>query len=80
MTSATFAASHRGHYGLRGIIASEWTKLRSVRSTVWTLLITVVAGIGISAIITSATASRWADRSPADQATFDPPSACSPSW
>jgi ABC-2 type transport system permease protein len=72
MTSATFAGSRRGHYGLRGIIASEWTKLRSVRSTVWTLLITGVAGIGISAIITSATASRWADRSPANQATFDP--------
>jgi hypothetical protein len=72
MTSTTFAASPRGHYRLRGIVASEWTKLRSVRSTVWTLLITVVAGIGISAVITSATASRWAERSLADQANFDP--------
>jgi ABC-2 type transport system permease protein len=72
MTSTPLAASGRGHYGIRGIVASEWTKLRSVRSTVWTLLITVVAGVGISAIITSATASRWADRSLADQAMFDP--------
>lgn len=38
------------------VIRSEWTKLRSVRSTYWTLLVTVVAFIGISALICAATA------------------------
>ncbi|MGH9071603.1 MAG: ABC transporter permease [Acidimicrobiales bacterium] len=31
------------------VLRSEWTKLRSVRSTYWTLVVTVVAFIGISA-------------------------------
>ncbi len=77
MTSTTtpLALGHTlpsGTYGLREIVASEWTKLRSVRSTAWTLLITVVAGVGIGALVTSATASRWADRSTVNRASFDP--------
>jgi hypothetical protein len=61
-----------GRYGLSGVIASEWTKLSSVRSTVWATLVTVVAGIGIGAIVTSAQASRWSSRSIVDRLTFDP--------
>lgn len=34
----------------RDMITAEWTKLRSVRSTYWTLLITAVAAIGVSAL------------------------------
>ncbi|GII77912.1 ABC transporter permease [Sphaerisporangium rufum] len=37
------------------LLRSEWTKLRSVRSTVWTLLITVVIMIGAAALAASAT-------------------------
>jgi len=33
------------------VLTSEWTKLRSVRSTYWTLLIVGVAPIGLSAIV-----------------------------
>jgi ABC-2 type transport system permease protein len=61
-----------GHYGFGGVLASEWTKLLSVRSTVWTLLVTALAGIGIGAIVTSAQAARWSGRSLAAQLTFDP--------
>jgi ABC-2 type transport system permease protein len=39
---------------------------------VWTLLVTVAAGIGIGAIVTSAQASRWSSRSLVDQLTFEP--------
>lgn len=60
------------HYGIAGVLSSEWTKLTSVRSTVWTLLLTAVAGIGIGAIVTSAQAARFATKSVAAQATFDP--------
>jgi ABC-type transport system involved in multi-copper enzyme maturation permease subunit len=38
---------------------AEWTKIRSVRSTVWTLLIFVVVCVGLTALITWLTASHW---------------------
>jgi ABC-2 type transport system permease protein len=61
-----------GHYRLWGVVASEWTKLRTVRSTLWTLGITVVLGIGLGALTTSATAARWDRMSLARRVTFDP--------
>ncbi|MHB1510178.1 MAG: hypothetical protein ACYCZ8_11590 [Acidimicrobiales bacterium] len=33
-----------GRYGIEGVLASEWTKLKSVRSTVWTQLALGVLG------------------------------------
>ncbi|MGP3917988.1 ABC transporter permease subunit [Nonomuraea sp. 10N515B] len=36
------------------ILRSEWTKIRSVRSTVWTLAVTVVLMAGLSALVTAA--------------------------
>ena len=40
-----------GHAGLRGVIASEFTKIRSVRSTYWTIVALVVVGVGFAALI-----------------------------
>jgi len=40
----------------RDVLASEWTKLRSVRSTYWTLLIAAVTAIGGSAVLAYAAA------------------------
>lgn len=62
----------KDHYRFSEILGSEWTKLTTVRSTVWTLLATAVVGIGLGAIVTSAQASRWTSRSLSGQATFDP--------
>lgn len=62
----------RGRYGFKGVLASEWTKVRSVRSTVWTLLVTAIVGVGLGAIVTSAQASRWSSRTIVEQLTFDP--------
>ncbi len=39
-----------GRAGLRGVVASEFTKLRSVRSTYWTLAALVIVSVGIAAI------------------------------
>jgi ABC-2 type transport system permease protein len=61
-----------GRYGLSGVLKSEWTKLRSVRSTMWTLGITVVLGIGIGALTTYLTRLHWSTMTPFDQQTFDP--------
>lgn len=41
-----------GRVGLRKAMAAEWTKLWTVRSTMWTLIATVVAVMGISALAT----------------------------
>jgi len=36
--------------GFKDVLLSEWTKIRSVRSTMWTLLAATVLGIGLSAL------------------------------
>jgi ABC-2 type transport system permease protein len=38
---------------------AEWTKIRSVRSTVWTLVIFVVVCVGLTALIAWLTESHW---------------------
>ena len=40
-----------GRAGLRGVIASEFTKIRSVRSTYWTIAALVIVGVGIAALV-----------------------------
>jgi hypothetical protein len=54
------------------VLLSEWTKFRSLRSTVWTLLSAVVLSIGIGALFSAVTASQYHTFSPADKASFDP--------
>src|SRR6476661_8229966 len=40
-----------GRAGLRGVLASEFTKLRSVRSTYWTIIALVIVSVGIASNI-----------------------------
>jgi len=40
-----------GSAGLRGVLASEFTKLRSVRSTYWTIIALVIVSVGVAAIV-----------------------------
>lgn len=61
-----------GHYGLSGILRSEWTKLRTVRSTMWTLGLTVVLAIGLGALATAETRAHWSTMSFVERLTFDP--------
>ena len=61
-----------GRYDLAGLLRSEWTKLRTVRSTMWTLGITIVVGIGISALATGETRAHWATMSLPTRLSFDP--------
>jgi ABC-2 type transport system permease protein len=42
-----------------GLLAAEWTKIRSVRSTVWSLLAFVVVAIGFSALIALVISNTW---------------------
>ena len=59
-----------GRAGLRGAIASEFTKIRSVRSTYWTLAALLVVSVGIGAAITGGTAASFT-HNPANKAGFD---------
>lgn len=48
-----------GRAGFRGTLASEFTKLRSVRSTYWTLIALVVASLGLSLLICAEVSAHW---------------------
>jgi ABC-2 type transport system permease protein len=54
------------------VLVSEFTKFRTVRSTLWTLLVAVVLMIGISALFSAVTASQYHTFDAADRATFNP--------
>ncbi len=42
---------HTGRVTQRRVVLSEWTKLRSVRSTVWSLFVAVAFTIGLAALV-----------------------------
>lgn len=54
------------------VIRSEWTKLRSLRSTVLSLLAAVIFIIGFSVLVPSVTVAHWPPRDPQDLIGFDP--------
>src|SRR5580700_9677302 len=53
---------------------SEWTKLRTVRSSYWTLFAAVAAMVGLSAILCAVYVAQYAHVNASDRATFDPAS------
>jgi ABC-type transport system involved in multi-copper enzyme maturation permease subunit len=53
---------------------SEWTKLRSLRSTVFSLLAAVVFIIGFGLLVSSLIVGHWPPKDAADAASFDPTS------
>jgi hypothetical protein len=76
MTPAVRTAPAASHQTLRvtqlRVVLSEWIKFRSLRSTIWTLLIAVVLSIGIGALFSGVTASQYHTFSAADKASFNP--------
>jgi ABC-type transport system involved in multi-copper enzyme maturation permease subunit len=54
------------------VLLSEFTKFRSLRSTIYTLLTAVVLMIGIGALFSGVTASQYHTFSAADKAAFNP--------
>ena len=78
MTDATIALTgpdHRAAFRAStfgDVLRSEWTKLRSVRSTFWALTVTVVVGIGLGAVISAAAAHGYAKSSASAKLSWDP--------
>jgi ABC-type transport system involved in multi-copper enzyme maturation permease subunit len=50
------------------VMISEWTKIRSVRSTVWSLILLVVISLGFTALFTGLTVAQWDQSDRQDQA------------
>ena len=54
------------------ILRSEWTKIRTVRSTFWTLVGAFVGMVAIAVIASEVIVHQWATMSAADKAMFNP--------
>src|SRR5215475_734199 len=76
--AASAAASRQGRpAGFGHLLLAEWTKIRSVRSTTWTLIAFVIVTIGFAALITWVTEANWTGPRAAErnaQAIADPTS------
>ena len=78
MTGATLARTGPDHQAafpvatFADVLRSEWTKLRSVRSTFWALTMTVVLGIGLGVAISAAAAHGYAKSSVSEKLSWDP--------
>jgi ABC-type transport system involved in multi-copper enzyme maturation permease subunit len=75
-TSGAAAPASSGSSGplLPDVLRSEWTKLRSVRSTYWSLLAAAASVVGLSALICSLYVNRYNSLSAVDRAEFNPTS------
>ena len=62
----------RGGVTFVRVVRSEWIKLRSLRSTLLTLLASAGLLVGLGALYCAATANRWPSLDAAQKATFDP--------
>ncbi|MEU7071556.1 ABC transporter permease [Streptomyces narbonensis] len=54
------------------VLQSEWTKIRTVSSTVWTLASALIVTVGVGAALSAVFNSTFDDLSAAEKLTFDP--------
>jgi ABC-2 type transport system permease protein len=69
---STLAPSEQVHLGFADTMRSEWVKLRSLRSTYWSMLAAAVCIVGLGVVFAFAYAGQYKSQSPAQQAQFDP--------
>ena len=53
------------------VVISEWTKLRTLRSTLWSLLAAVLAMAGLGSIVAAVQMSRWSHLEPQERLRYD---------
>lgn len=66
--SAVTPAGHRAGFGR--LMLAEWTKIRSVRSTVWSLILLVVLDLGFTALFMALTVAQWSKSEPEGRAAI----------
>jgi len=67
MTTLTQLPPAVGSAGLPGALRSEWTKLRSVRSTMWSLVAMAAISVGLMSLIAWSLIHRWDRLEPGDK-------------
>ncbi|HEV7209626.1 MAG TPA: ABC transporter permease [Mycobacteriales bacterium] len=77
MTAATITRPRNAPSGQRKVtqgqvIASEWIKLRSLRSSWFTFVAAIVGMIGIGLLVSAVTNAHWGQLGPDERAHFDP--------
>src|SRR5437879_11404794 len=63
---------HGGRVTQARVALSEWTKLHSLRSTRWSLLVATVLTIGFPLLFAALTSSHWGSMSPHERADRNP--------
>ena len=72
MTSVALPAPARIRVTQARVVLSEWTKLRTLRSTIWSLLAGTVLTIGLPCLFGAVTSSHWGSMSPHERADRHP--------
>ncbi|MGI8573305.1 MAG: ABC transporter permease [Solirubrobacteraceae bacterium] len=72
MSAVTAPAQLASRVTQARVARSEWTKLRSVRSTRWSLLITLLLIIGLGILVCVIFNSRWSHLAPRERVDFHP--------
>ena len=63
--------SDQGHVTLPHVLRSEWTKLWTLRSTRWSMLISFIAMAGLGPLVAALQMSRWSQLQANDRLTYD---------
>ena len=69
-----------GGVTMRRVLASEWTKLWTLRSTRWTLLVGFILMAALGPIVSAVQMSRWDQMSVQDRLTFDGVNTATGGW
>jgi ABC-2 type transport system permease protein len=72
LSTAVPPAVPRGRVTQARVFRSEWTKLWSLRSTRWTLLVAILGMAGLGPLIAAVQMNRWDHMSPDDRLSFNP--------
>jgi ABC-2 type transport system permease protein len=69
-TPASLPAAPAGpqHVGFGRLMLAEWTKIRSVRSTIWSMIVFVVVTLGFTALLTWLISANWSQARPEQRA------------
>src|SRR5205085_2056213 len=70
VSAAATVPARRG-FSLPRVVRSEWTKLRTLRSTLWSLLAAVIVMAGLGPAVAAVQMSRWSHIDVHERARFD---------
>jgi hypothetical protein len=71
-SSTTLPSAEGRHLRVRSVLAAEWIKMRSVRSTGWSIFAMTLITIGVAVIAGITVTHQWSTFSLPEKVTFDP--------